>query len=446
MESSMETGPPYKAAVITDPVPRTLTPIPETETEPQYPITCTFHPDADLKVTIHAPNADPVVYMVCASALSCASRQWRRMLYSNAAEAQGNQEKDEAKPEQVQTLKLEGNAEALGIIFRIVHYDFIYVPQEPTVDQLFELSKSACRYNCIHILYPWACQWTAQLENFTAHEDCAIECHKPLYIGWAFGDLQLYRDAIDTLIVSSRLNVGGKVVNKAGQALEDMSLPPYALAIITEVRETTVAQILGAVKAPIDELSSGDHGRQTSYCRVGKDTEECETMMLGSAVSALTKARLFPIPDAKAFTGSIEDLKDGLEGIKLIPYIGREWMPHMSHGGCNLGFAETIMDCLKKMMVPLSSGIMAWISDQADMCGIGANDELKKWRLKSGTRFEPSKEAYISPEKFGAISLKESDAMSSKEPDSVCLPEKQPNEGNGSDSGNVFTKEEVNES
>ena len=79
--------------------------------------------------------------------------------------------------------------------------------------------------------------------------------------------------------------------------------------------------------------------------------------MLGSIIPALTRARLFPIPEPGTFSGSISQLKEKLDGIKTIPYVGKEWAPHMSHEGCNLGFRESVTTCLRAMAVPLSPSI-----------------------------------------------------------------------------------------
>jgi hypothetical protein len=80
-------------------------------------------------------------------------------------------------------------------------------------------------------------------------------------------------------------------------------------------------------------------------------------MMLGSVIPALTRAGLFPVPEAEGFTDSIKNLKDKLDNVKIIPYIGKEWMPHMSHENCDLGFSQSVMTCLKEMTVPLSGAI-----------------------------------------------------------------------------------------
>ncbi|KAI1157710.1 hypothetical protein F5B18DRAFT_669149 [Nemania serpens] len=380
MASAEEQVSSVKMMETTHTTPRALTPI--LEMDPVENPVNIFHPDADLKVIIQTPNGDPIICMVCASALACASPIWRSMLFYDTARARDAER--ELKQDHIQTMALTGDPEAVSLLFYIVHYNFSRVPKEPTLDQLFELGKSACQYRCTHILYPWAHRWISPLSNFSAQVDCYSACHKALYVAWTFGDLKLYRDTVDALIVSARIDVNGKIVNITGQPLEDMLMPRDLLDIISKTRASTVAKILDAVKTPIEVLSSGEQGQRSTYCRVGKDVYACEVMMLGSIIPPLTKARLFPVPEPEKFTGSIENLKHNLDTIKTIPYIGKEWMPHMSHDSCNLGFRESIMTCLKEMTVPLSASIMSWMSDQAETCGIEATEELDEWRRISG--------------------------------------------------------------
>lgn len=177
MASAEEPVPSIDMAESIRTTPRALTPILETEPGPEDSTTA-FHPDADLKVIIRAPNNDPTIYMVCASALTCASPVWRSMLYCDAANAR--EMKDETRYDQTQSMVLRGDSEAVALLFRIIHYDFRHVPKEPTLNQLFELSKSACQYRCTHILYPWAQQWVSQLATFFADVNCYSECHKAL--------------------------------------------------------------------------------------------------------------------------------------------------------------------------------------------------------------------------------------------------------------------------
>ncbi|KAI0430553.1 hypothetical protein F5Y09DRAFT_355949 [Xylaria sp. FL1042] len=357
---------------------RALTPIIETDSKAESCVT-RFHRDADLQVFVKTPHGDSAIYMVCGSAVACASVVWRSMLYYHDP----TYAHDANKRDQTQTMSLDGDPGAIGLIFRIIHYDFSYVPKEPTLEQLFELGKSACQYRCTHILYPWAEQWTSRMSNFVADDNCYAECHKALYVAWTFGELKLLRDMVDALIVSSEIDVNGKIVNIRGQPLEEMLMPRELLDIIVKTRASTISNILDTISKPIRDLSQGEHSQRITYCKVGKDSQACEVMMLGSVIPHLTQAGLFPIPEHEKFTGSVEYLKNQLENIKTIPYVGKEWMPHMSHEGCNLGFRESVMACLKSMAVPLGSSIMTWMSDQAKTCGIEPTRELEEWQLTS---------------------------------------------------------------
>lgn len=137
-----------------------------------------FHRDADLKIIIQESSGGTTEYMVCSSALACASPKWRSILYHDTPHARESD--DEMNGEKIQSLKLEGNADALALIFRIVHYDFGRVSWEPTLDQLFEIGKAACDYHCTHLLQPWAQSWTSSLKHFVWEPNCYMECHKAL--------------------------------------------------------------------------------------------------------------------------------------------------------------------------------------------------------------------------------------------------------------------------
>ncbi|KAI1432534.1 hypothetical protein GGR50DRAFT_696954 [Xylaria sp. CBS 124048] len=277
-------------------------------------------------------NSPAVVYLVCASTLSCVSRIWGPVICPDS------EAREETKQNQVTSLELDGNAKAIGIIFRTIHYDFIY-----------RWSPTSMNVLIFYYTLGLISIWTSRLKNIATQDDYVSESHRALYVGWVFGSLHVYREAVDTLIVTSRMNTNGKIVNICGQPLEDMMMPPYILDKITEIRGTIVAQILSTIKAPIDALSSGDQNQDRFCGKYGRDSEACETMMLGSAVcaltKALTKAGLFPIPDPEVFTGSIEDLREKLENIKTIPFVGRR-THQRSHENCNLGFQESARVCL----------------------------------------------------------------------------------------------------
>jgi hypothetical protein len=125
------------------------------------PITV-FHEDANLRVVVTGHNSDTVIYMVRASALICVSPVWRSQM----------------KDKEIRTLELGGNPEAIGIIFHMAHHNYSDIPEKPVLDQLFELGKSACKYECTHLFYPWAAKWISNLFAIVGRDHCFDECHK----------------------------------------------------------------------------------------------------------------------------------------------------------------------------------------------------------------------------------------------------------------------------
>jgi hypothetical protein len=111
------------------------------------------------------------------------------------------------------------------------------------------------------------------------------------------------------------------------------------------------------VGIPLDAISNRGENEKNTYCKVGKDSKACELIMLGSAVAALTKAGLFPVPGSRQYKGSIGDLKKSLVKVNAVPYCGKDWMPHLSHDHCTLGLDLVVMDCLKDMEIRLTDGM-----------------------------------------------------------------------------------------
>lgn len=111
---------------------------------------------------------------------------------------------------------------------------------------------------------------------------------------------------------------------------------------------------------PLDAISNRDEDEKNTYCKVGKDGKACELIMLGSAIAALTKAGLFPVPGSGQYKGSISDLKKSLVNVKAVPYCGKDWMPHLSHDHCTLGLDRVVLDCLKEMDIRLTDGMSKW--------------------------------------------------------------------------------------
>ncbi|CAJ2504670.1 Uu.00g120640.m01.CDS01 [Anthostomella pinea] len=339
--------------------------------------TINFHLDSDMGVVVQMPGGK-TTYKVSSCSIANASPVWRAMLYGEDTRVQPDT--DDV------TIELDGDAQAIDVLFRIVHYDFAMVPTEPTLDQLFEISRVTSQYKCVSLTYPWANKWLSQLSNYHGAADCYANCHKVAWIAWEFGDAELFHHMVDALIASCKMGADGKLVNISGALLEQMALPAGMLDIVTSMRTETITKILAGVNAPLQQISSGQGETGVMYCKVRKDPRECEAMMLGSAIPALLRAHLYPVPDASAFTESILELKDKLHAIKTLPYVGRDWKPHTSHDHCNLGFRDTVDKCLKEMPRSLGDDYLLNLSKQAKLSGVDNHNYLDDYKLRASRK------------------------------------------------------------
>ncbi|KAI1497966.1 hypothetical protein F5X99DRAFT_345287 [Biscogniauxia marginata] len=326
-----------------------------------------FYIDSDTMVLVKK-DGDEAHYQVSSCSIALASPVWCSILYGQ------NSKERPAKGEW--SIALEGDPKALDTIFRIVHYEFNKVPTNPSLEDLFEITCLTSQYKCTHLIYPWVHSWLVGLSGagcFTSESGFLGRCHKAIWVAWVVGDINLFEDATNALIITCSVGADGSLINKVGIPLKDMIFPPDLLDSIVDIRLTTISTILEAVGLYVTHLSSGSQDSNTSYCKVGKNVRECEAMMLGSALPELVKAELYPVPKASDVALSIQDLKDRLDHIETIPYVGRDWMPHQSHEPCCLIIRELISECIRNMRTPLKDDYLDHLSLQANVSGIRSN-------------------------------------------------------------------------
>ena len=171
---------------------------------------------------------------------------------------------------------------------------------------------------------------------------------------------------------------------------------------------------------------SGTKDPSVKFCQRGKSETECETMMLGSAIPALAKNGLYPVPQVADYTKSISQLQDTINSINFIPYVGKEWMPHLDHGYCSLGFRDAARRYLEEMPIPFDHSITEHLKKQADLsgCNFKFNDIDDSVRLiKSGSTLV--KDTWIDP-RTKASRFRASAPSPSPEPEPVSAPKPAP--------------------
>ncbi|KAI1341333.1 hypothetical protein F5Y15DRAFT_422608 [Xylariaceae sp. FL0016] len=328
--------------------------------------TISYHADHDMGISVGG-----TIYAVIAATFAAASPVWRSLLYDRVAKI----------PENDIVIPLDGDAEAVGILCRIIHYKFSSVPDELSLDELYNLSCVTAQYKAVHLTHPWANKWLARFAAFSGDVQCHMQCHKLIWIAWEFGEVNLFREMTDALIISCKRDVNGRLTNTSNELLGQMILPHGLLERITDVRTNTITKLLGTIDSTVKNLTANGNG-DTHYCKVKHDAKECEAMMFGSALPQLLRSDLYPVPDADKYDKSILDLKNLLDSIKTLAYEGRDWKPHKTHEGCSLRLREAAEKCLAEMPVVLDDCHLEYLSQQAEKSGVTVTEELKQHRRR----------------------------------------------------------------
>lgn len=174
-----------------------------------------FHKDWDLTFKLKS-SFGTIAFKVIEVNVSSASDAFNNLLY-----------KVNTRPKDSEwVIDLPGdNPEALGVILQIVHYKFGDVPVTPTVDEMFEICRLISKYDCTHLIQPWAENWSNLLKGVTNQEYTPIKNYKVLWVAWVLGASKPFHDMVDSIIVTSTADENGTLVHATGSKLEDLVLP-----------------------------------------------------------------------------------------------------------------------------------------------------------------------------------------------------------------------------
>jgi hypothetical protein len=114
----------------------------------------------------------------------------------------------------------EDDADALLLILRIAHLDFISVKKRLSVEELYNLAILCDKYDCVHLIKPWVDEWFRDAELQIVGESA-----KRLFIAWSFGRTERFRIAASVLLMQSGMDETGQLLDLKGQAIPEV-MPP----------------------------------------------------------------------------------------------------------------------------------------------------------------------------------------------------------------------------
>ncbi|KAF9629993.1 hypothetical protein BFW01_g174 [Lasiodiplodia theobromae] len=94
---------------------------------------------------------------------------------------------------------MEDDPDALALLLRIAHLKFNEVPRALSLDALYEVAVLTDKYFATSLVKPWIKQWIEPLKI------SRIQWHdiKWLWIGWEFGDEDLFNRSVQWLLKDS---------------------------------------------------------------------------------------------------------------------------------------------------------------------------------------------------------------------------------------------------
>ncbi|KAH7180031.1 uncharacterized protein B0J16DRAFT_179673 [Fusarium flagelliforme] len=272
-----------------------------------------FDPRGDIKLCVG--ETDPVTFTACSRALARTSPVFERMLFGRFIESKPSDDGE-------WIVKLsEDKPGAMSIFLRISHGQFNHVPQNPSIDELYDLTVLSNFYDSTGVLEPWIQRWVSSVEDKArATEETMV---KGLWIGWEFGRKDTFARIARRLLMESR-----------GSEHPDIQTPPDIIEQISAIRISTIQALLDVIGRLISHLVVVDERPRWCQHAEWMGPHRCESMILGSITFCLYRAGLWPLPKAEDVSDSIVGLHRKLKGL-VIHDIGK--VDGLDHATCNPG-------------------------------------------------------------------------------------------------------------
>ncbi|KAF4534778.1 Nuclear pore protein [Lasiodiplodia theobromae] len=203
---------------------------------------------------------------------------------------------------------MEDDPDALALLLRIAHLKFNEVPRALSLDALYEVAVLTDKYFATSLVKPWIKQWIEPLKI------SRIQWHdiKWLWIGWEFGDEDLFNRSVQWLLKDS---------DDLEQYLQDpeIATPPGLLESIAKARTKTINKILDEIYKYVDQYRVAyTPGLSSGFCIKGPNARKCDALVFGSL--ALTLLQLGLTIDRRksaSITESINTIAEKVQSMQI---------------------------------------------------------------------------------------------------------------------------------
>jgi hypothetical protein len=175
---------------------------------------------------------------VSSHAMSLASPVWKKFISPPWRPSQMNKSRETSSPDDGEGVRIsfppvsdelldfrEDDADALLLLLRIAHLDFISVKKQLSVAELYNLAILCDKYDCVHLIKPWVDEWSLCAARAIRRQVGGELLSKFLFIAWSFGRRFDFRTSASVLLMQSGTDKNGQLLDLEGEVIpEDM--PP----------------------------------------------------------------------------------------------------------------------------------------------------------------------------------------------------------------------------
>jgi len=183
--------------------------------------TVSIDEDGDLQLKVTTESGIFVRnFIVCSRTMGRSSPVWKKMLFGNFKEAKPT------RGEWIVSLQ-EKDLTAFLTILNIIHGIFDEVPEEPSIERLYQILALTDKYDMVKKLRPWAASWSSLLTRW--EEEHNLE--RLVFVAWELGQEQVFCPLVERLVLGSYMDSDGRLVMPSGSHLEDLDhIGPQDLA------------------------------------------------------------------------------------------------------------------------------------------------------------------------------------------------------------------------
>ncbi|GKT60037.1 nuclear pore protein [Colletotrichum tofieldiae] len=348
-----------------------MSPLPE----PSTPPLTEMDRRGDIVFVVGAGGDDTPVrsFRVCSRTMARVSPVFDRMLHGNFSESKPTPTTTTTNTDLLSSLGTPGTPtkewivnlrddkpEAFDLFASIAHSQYRRIPRSLSIDKLYELTVLTHYYDATPVLTPWLQTWVAGIgegseinSSHVAGRDGELLMPKVLWISWELGHKQLFEGTARRLVMESCGSLFGE-----DSGLGELSMPPDVIERVAAIRVETIQSIMDVFRDLASKLVLVDEGPRWCKHASYMGPHRCESMILGSMTFCLTRAGLWPIPEAEDVEESVLTLYSTLMNL-VIHDIGRPGEKGgVDHGECNpRGFLmERIKNILGEVGSPVSEG------------------------------------------------------------------------------------------